>query len=84
MGVSGFIHQSETPTQEQTNQEYASTQTRSIMFTQLHRTEANSSNHQKMTQYYKEQLHHQRTSSRPTQLTQQVVTNRGYETTLQT
>ena len=37
-------------------------------------------NHQKMTQYCKEQLHHQQTSSPPTQLTQQVVTNRGDKT----
>ena len=35
------------------------------MFMQLHQTEANSTSHQKMTQYCKEQLHHQRTSSRP-------------------
>ena len=36
---------------------------RFIMFMQLHRTEANNTSHQKMTQYYKEQLHHQQTSS---------------------
>ena len=37
-----------------------------------------------MTQYCKEQLPPQWTSSRPTQLTWQVVTNRGDETTPQT
>ena len=68
---------------QEINQEYTSIQTLFIMFTQLHRTEANSTSHQKMTQYYKEQLHHQRTSSRPTQPTQQVITNRGDETTPQ-
>ena len=54
------------------------------MFMQPHRTEVNSLNHQKMTQYYKEQPHHQWISSRPAQPTQQVVTNRGGETTPQT
>ena len=77
-------NQSETLTQDQINPEYISTQTLFTMFTQLHRTEANSSSHQKMTQYYKEQLHHQRTSLRPMQLTQQVVMNCGDETTPQT
>ena len=76
------VHQSETLTQDQINQVYISTQTLFIMFT--HRTEANSSSHQKMTQYYKEQLHHQRTSLQPMQLTWQVVMNRGDETTPQT
>ena len=47
-------------------------------------TEANSTSHQKMTQYCKEQLHHQQTSSRPMQPTQQVVMNHGDETTPQT
>ena len=44
---------------------------------QLHPTEATNTNHPKMTQYYKEQLPPQWTSSRPMQLMQQVVTNRG-------
>ena len=60
------------------------TQTLFIMFTQLHRTEANSTSHQKMTQYYKEQLHHQWTSSRPMQPTQQLIMNHGDETSPQT
>ena len=52
-----------TPTQDQINQVYTSIQTLFIMLTQLHRTEANSMSHQKMTHYCKEQLHHQQTSS---------------------
>ena len=39
------------------------------MFTQLHLMEVTSTNHPKMTQYYKEQLPPQWTSSRPMQLT---------------
>ena len=50
----------------------------------VYATTSDSTNHQKMTQYCKEQLCHQQTSSRPTQLTQQVITNCGDEATPQT
>ena len=61
------VHQLETATQDQTSQEYTSMQTPFATFTQLHLMEATNRNHLKMTQYYKEQLPPQWTSSRPTQ-----------------
>ena len=57
------VHQLETATQDQINQEYTSMQTLSTMFTQPHLMEATNTNHPKMTQYYKEQLPTQWTSS---------------------
>ena len=47
------------------SQGYTSMQTPFATFTQLHPTEVTNTNHPKMTQYYKEQLPPQWTSSRP-------------------
>ena len=63
------VHQLETATQDQTSQEYTSMQTPFTTFTQLHPMEATNTNHPKMTQYCKEQLPPQWTSSRPMQPT---------------
>ena len=51
---------------------------------QPHLTEATSTSHPKMTQYCKEQVPPQRTSSQPSQPMWQVITNHGDETTPQT
>ena len=79
-----IVHQSETATQDQINQEYTSTQTLFTTFTQPRPMEVTSTSHPKMTQYCKEQAPPQWTSSRPMQLTWQVVTNRRDKTTPQT
>ena len=50
------VHQLETATQDQINQEYTSTQTLFTTFTQLRLMEVTSTSHPKMTQYCKEQL----------------------------
>ena len=75
--------QSEMTTQDQTNQEYTSTQTQFVMFTPLYPTVTIGMNHLKMTHKYKGQLQHKQTSSQPMQLAWQVVTTRGDEMTPQ-